>query len=159
MAIRGAEGLSDQEIGELIDRGGRVVVFRYVISVIVITFRRGATVLVRPGQSVSVAGLPYTLLSLTCGWWGFPFGFIFTPIAVFQNLGGGDDVTHQVRSGISGARHALPGPPREGVRVTVAWSDGRSYPGVVLQRRDDQLFVRFTDGRELWVPAEYARPV
>jgi hypothetical protein len=158
MAIKGAEGLGDREIGELIDRGARVVVFRYVISIVVITFRRGATVLVRPGQSVFVAGLPYTLLSLTCGWWGFPFGLIFTPIAVFQNLGGGDDVTAQVRGGVSsGARAPQLGPAGGGGRVEVVWSDGRSYPGTVLQRRDDQVFVRFTDGRELWVPAQYVR--
>jgi hypothetical protein len=98
MAIRGAERMSGQELGQLIDQGARVVVFSYCVSLLIITFRRSATVLVRPGESVTAAGLPYTLLSLCAGWWGFPFGLIFTPIAIIENLGGGKDVTYSVRA-------------------------------------------------------------
>ena len=35
----------------------------------------------------------YTLVSLVFGWWGFPFGLIYTPMALITNLSGGRDVT------------------------------------------------------------------
>jgi uncharacterized protein (DUF58 family) len=107
MAIRGAEGMSDGDLGLLIGQGARVVRFSYCISVLIITFRRSATVLVRPGQSVVAAGLPYTLLSLFAGWWGFPFGLISTPIAIMQNLGGGEDVTGQLRARMDPQAHSF----------------------------------------------------
>jgi len=155
VAIKGAEGLTNRDLAALIDQGARVVVFRYCISIVVITFRRSATVLVRPGQSVKAAGLPYTLMSLALGWWGLPFGLIFTPIAIAQNLSGGTDVTGQMRAAAGGG--ALPGGPPRGAQVQVLWSDGRSYPAGVIEARGDQVYVRFPDGREQWVPAQHVR--
>ncbi len=38
-------------------------------------------------------GFAYTLLSLVAGWWGIPFGLIFTPTAIFTNMRGGKNVT------------------------------------------------------------------
>ena len=38
----------------------------------------------------------FSLLSLFLGWWGFPFGPIFTIWALVVNFGGGRDVTHEV---------------------------------------------------------------
>ena len=43
-----------------------------------------------------VKALPYTLISLAFGWWGFPWGFIYTPMSLATNLGGGKDVTAQL---------------------------------------------------------------
>ena len=155
--------MSGEELAHLIDRGARVVVFSYCISALIITFRRSATVLVHPGQSVVSAGLPYTLLSLVAGWWGFPFGLIFTPIAILSNLGGGKDVTGQVRAScgpqMQMAEPAPSGPPAPpGRSVLVPWSDGQMYPATVLSSRDGQLHLRFGNGHEQWVPANQVRP-
>ena len=156
MAIRGAEGLSDRDIAGLLDQGARIVVFSYCISIVVLTFRRSATVLVRPGQSALSAGLPYTALSFVAGWWGFPFGFIYTPMAIFQNLSGGKDVTDRMRAalGQAPARSAL---PASGRAVVVVWPDGQSYPGMALAERNGQVHVRFGNGRDEWVPADKVR--
>jgi hypothetical protein len=154
MGIKGAEGMTDRDIALVVQQGGRVVVFRYCISLLIITFRQSATVLVRPGQSVAMAGLPYTLLSLCLGWWGFPFGLIFTPITIFHNLGGGTDVTGQFRLALDGRGPALPTP---GTSVVVPWSDGQTYTGTVLDARGDQVYVRFPNGQEQWMPATGVR--
>jgi hypothetical protein len=45
-----------------------------------------------------VKGLPYTLFTLAAGWWGIPFGPIFSVMALFNNLKGGKDVTKEVMS-------------------------------------------------------------
>lgn len=97
MTIAGTEGLTHAEVRQQLAAGARFVVFDYCISVVVLTFRRRSAVhFVRAGESALVKGLPYTLISLCFGWWGFPFGFIFTPMALYTNLSGGRDVTAQM---------------------------------------------------------------
>lgn len=39
---------------------------------------------------------PYSLLSFLFGWWGIPWGFIWTPMALYTNFSGGRDVTQQL---------------------------------------------------------------
>lgn len=95
--IHGIEGMSTAEVLAEVDRGGRFVTYRYCISVIVLTFRRGTEVhFVRPGESAVMKGLPWTLLTLVGGWWGIPFGPIFSIWCLFENLKGGVDVTDKV---------------------------------------------------------------
>lgn len=97
MTIAGTEGLSFEQIREEVTRGGRFVMFDYCISLCVITFRRSSRVFyVRPGKSAFGSALPYSLLSLALGWWGFPFGLVFTPMALLTNLQGGRNVTQTV---------------------------------------------------------------
>ena len=97
MMIKGLEGMSPQDVHAELQRGGKFVVFQYVISVVLMTFRRSSDVYyVRAGESALGKGLPYTLLSLVFGWWGIPWGFIYTPLCLATNLGGGKDVTEQV---------------------------------------------------------------
>lgn len=98
MAIQGLpENITASELYAQVGRGGRFVVFQYCISVLVMTFKRSSDVFyLAPGQSGVRSGLPYTLLSLVVGWWGIPWGFIYTPMVLFTNLTGGKDVTAEV---------------------------------------------------------------
>lgn len=97
MDIKGVDGLSVGEVHDLVRQGGRFVVYSYCISILVMTFKRSTAIhFVRPGDSAVAGGLPYTFLSLFLGWWGIPWGFIYTPMALVQNLGGGKDVTAEV---------------------------------------------------------------
>lgn len=98
MQIQGIEGLSPEDIQRELRNGGKFVVFSYAVSIVVLTFRRKSDVhFLRAGENAVVAGLPYTLLSLFLGWWGFPWGLIYTPMALATNLSGGEDVTTEVR--------------------------------------------------------------
>ena len=36
------------------------------------------------------------MISLVFGWWGFPWGFIYTPMALYTNLKGGKDITKDI---------------------------------------------------------------
>jgi hypothetical protein len=70
--------------------GGRRVVYEYCISCVFLTLRRTSRVhVLRPGESGVLRGLPYTFLSLLLGWWGVPWGLIYTTQAVWRNLAGG----------------------------------------------------------------------
>lgn len=94
MKILGIEGKSPAELQFEIQRGAKLVCYQYCISVIVMTFRRSSDLYFIPaGQSAVAKGLPWTLLSLVAGWWGIPWGPIFTVQSLITNFGGGKDVT------------------------------------------------------------------
>lgn len=80
-----------------INAGGRFVMYQYVISLLVITFRRNSNIyFIRADESRITKGLVFSLLSLFLGWWGIPWGIIYTPAALFNNFSGGKDVTAEV---------------------------------------------------------------
>jgi hypothetical protein len=93
-ASSAVSGMTPQEIALEVQRGGRFVVYQYCISLLVVSFRRNSPVkFVRAGENAAMKGLPFTLLSLLLGWWGIPWGFIYTPQVIYRNLKGGVDVT------------------------------------------------------------------
>lgn len=89
--------MSPENIRDEINRGGRLVIHMYCVSILILTFKRSAPLrLVRAGHSPAAAGWPYLLLTLVCGWWGFPWGPIYTIECLYRNLCGGLDVTDDV---------------------------------------------------------------
>ena len=77
----------------------RLVVFHYCVSLGIVSFKRSSGVkVILPGGSRFLAGLPYTLISICAGWWGIPWGPIWTLQAIGRNLSGGTDVTELVSS-------------------------------------------------------------
>lgn len=95
--IRGTEGMSADQINFEIQRGAKYVLFYYCISILVLTFRRSSDIyFVRAGENRVVKGLPWTVLTLLCGWWGIPWGPIYSVQSLVVNLGGGKDVTQEL---------------------------------------------------------------
>jgi hypothetical protein len=98
MKIKGIDNLSLAEIDAEVEAGGRFVYYQYCISLLLVSFRRASPIVfLRADDRGMVRGLPYTLMSLLLGWWGLPWGVIYTLMAVFSNLAGGHDVTLAVR--------------------------------------------------------------
>uniref|UniRef100_UPI000A60A4BB hypothetical protein n=1 Tax=Clostridium sp. NkU-1 TaxID=1095009 RepID=UPI000A60A4BB len=65
MKIIGANDLSEYEINNELRNGGKLVIYQFCISILVMTFKRGSDIyLIRAGESAFVKGLGYTLLSL-----------------------------------------------------------------------------------------------
>jgi len=55
MKILGIDNLTDQQINEDLQNGGKFVIYRYTISIIILTFRRSSDVhFIRPGQNAVV---------------------------------------------------------------------------------------------------------
>jgi hypothetical protein len=99
--IRGIESLSPSDLDFELQRGARLVLFEYCISIVVLTFRRSSDIyLIRSGESAIGKGLPFTLISLIAGWWGIPWGPIYTVQSLFYNFQDGRDVTEQVRNSL-----------------------------------------------------------
>ena len=100
MQIPGTEGLSPQQIDDEISRGGKFVIYLYTISILVMSWKRSSSVrFIKAGESAAMKGLGYTLLTLVAGWWGIPWGPIFSLQSLFSNLNGGENVTMEVWQG------------------------------------------------------------
>jgi hypothetical protein len=105
LRIEGAEGKSFAEIDAMLREGWKFVFFEYCVSCFVFTLRRPTDViLVPPDKWRWLRGLPFTVLSFFLGWWGLPWGFIYTPIVLFTNITGGCDVTAQTRTWLESHR-------------------------------------------------------
>lgn len=95
--IKNIEGLSVDEINRELNNGAKFVVFQYCISIVIMTFRRGSNVyFIRQGESTINFSLGFTLITLFLGWWGIPWGPIYSIGSIYNNIRGGKDVTQEV---------------------------------------------------------------
>ena len=100
--IIGLDGMQPDQITFELQRGARFVVYTYCISIVAMTFKRGSAVhFVRSGESAMNKGLKYCLVSLLAGWWGIPWGPIWTISSIVSNLRGGKDVTSQIVAAVN----------------------------------------------------------
>lgn len=97
MKINGIDGLSSEQIQQEVQRGARFVMYQYCISVLVMTFKRPSAIYyVRPGEGSVGKGLGFSGLSMLLGWWGVPWGPIYTVQSFWVNFRGGRDVTREI---------------------------------------------------------------
>lgn len=103
MQIHGLENVTPQQLSQEILRGGKFVIFEYCISLVLITFKRPSGIyFIRAGESAASKSITFTLISLVLGWWGFPWGPIYTIASLATNLRGGKDVTMEVMNALDG---------------------------------------------------------
>lgn len=96
-AIKNIEGLTTAQINLELSRGAKFVMYQYTISVILMTYKRSSDIyFVRADENSIAKGLPFTIMSIVMGWWGFPWGPIHTISSLYQNLSGGKDITKDV---------------------------------------------------------------
>ena len=98
MAIVGIEGMSDAQVAEEIRRGARFVIFQYCISIFIMTFKRTSSDVhfVRAGEGTFGKSWGASLVTLLLGWWGIPWGPIYSIQSLWVNANGGHDVTHDI---------------------------------------------------------------
>jgi len=102
MNIRGIEDMSRDQLQHEIERGGRFVIFQYCISIVVLSFKRVSDIrFIKGDESAFRKGAAYSLISLLLGWWGIPWGPIWTISSVITNCRGGRDITPQVVQALS----------------------------------------------------------
>ena len=102
--IIGIDRMDPAELNFELQRGGKFVIYYYCISVIIMTFRRGSDIhFIKAGESSISKGLPWTVLTLLLGWWGIPWGPIWTIQSLVINFRGGKDVTASIVNALSGS--------------------------------------------------------
>jgi hypothetical protein len=92
MTIIGAGQLSEEEIALKLTEGHRLVSYEYCMSFLVVTLKRpSALYLVAPRESDFGNRALFSVVSFFIGWWGFPWGPIYTISTIYRNLSGGHD--------------------------------------------------------------------
>ena len=103
MRIKNIDGLSADMLEQEVSKGGRFIYYAITISLIIVTLKRTSGVyLVRVGENSVIKGIPFTILSVLFGWWGFPFGPKYTIDSIRTNFRGGKNVTDEVMSTVAG---------------------------------------------------------
>ena len=110
LKINGIQGLTGSQLDFELQRGVKFVLYQYCISLLVVTLKRPSDIyFVKGGESSVGKGVPFTLLSLVAGWWGIPWGPIYTIQSVYNNFNGGKDVTQEVAASLKQSA-AVPAP-------------------------------------------------
>jgi hypothetical protein len=109
--IKGIEEMKHGALEFELQRGAKFVLFQYCVSVIVLTFRRPSDIyFLGQGENAVMKGLLFTLLSLAAGWWGIPWGPIYTIQSIYNNSRGGKDVTQAVVNSLRAQAAPAPAP-------------------------------------------------
>ncbi|MBD2768192.1 hypothetical protein IC235_09840 [Hymenobacter sp. BT664] len=100
--IKNLEGLSVADLNRELSNGAKFVVFQYCISIIIMTFKRGSDVyFIKAGESTLKYSIGFTLITFFLGWWGIPWGPIYSVSSLYSNLTGGKDITQNVLASIN----------------------------------------------------------
>jgi uncharacterized RDD family membrane protein YckC len=104
MTIQNLNGRSPDSLKQALQNGSKAVFFMYTISFIVMTLRRNSGIyILEQGEDHWKYSWKYSLISFLLGWWGLPWGFIYTPQALYVNaIDGGKDVTDALLQDLGG---------------------------------------------------------
>lgn len=107
--IKNIEGMSFREIQDQVDQGARFVMFQYTVSIVLATFRRPTDIyFIKAGESTIGKHIGLSALTLVAGWWGIPWGPIYTIGSLYTNFSGGKDMTQEVLAHIRPAEVTNP---------------------------------------------------
>jgi len=100
--IHNIENMTSEDIKREVENGAKFVQFRYCFSVIFLTYRNGGDIyFVRKGDSTIQHSIIYTLITVFFGWWGIPFGPIYTVGVLFNNIKGGKNLTKKIMASMT----------------------------------------------------------
>jgi hypothetical protein len=63
--------------------------YQACVSLVILTLRFRSPRRIVGSRESQRTGVLYTLISAVAGWWGVPWGFVYTPQAIYRNLKGG----------------------------------------------------------------------
>ena len=98
MQINGLEGQSATQLELELNRGGKFVVYLWVVSILIYTWKRPSAIYyIPPGGDRLSPGLLYSAISFFLGWWGI----FYTAESLYKNFTGGEDVATEVRAALA----------------------------------------------------------
>lgn len=88
--------------------GNRYVTIPFVVSIVIMSFQRqmGGVHVVGNGSFPTGPLVGASLITVLFGWWGIPFGIIFSFVSCFHLFKGGRDVTFLVLENVVGPEEA-----------------------------------------------------
>jgi hypothetical protein len=86
--------ITTAELKQKVAAGAKFVTFEYTVSIVFATFKRPSDIyFIDAGESTAKHSWHLSTLTGVMGWWGFPWGPIYTIGTFITNFGGGKDVT------------------------------------------------------------------
>jgi hypothetical protein len=86
--------MTTAELKQKVAAGAKFVQFEYTVSIVVATFKRPTSIyFIDVNESTAKHSWHLSTLTAVMGWWGFPWGPIYTIGTFITNFGGGKDVT------------------------------------------------------------------
>lgn len=79
--------------GEPLSYATRLRVYHVVVSLLVVSFRTRTRPVLHPSRASTATRLASCAVTLACGWWGIPWGPIWTLRAMSRNVRGKDELT------------------------------------------------------------------
>lgn len=105
--IKNIEGLSVADINRELSNGGKFVIYQYCVSILVMTFKRNSSIyFVRPTEMGLKHSFGFTLVTLLFGWWGIPWGPIYSIGSLYTNLSGGKNITNEVLNSLNSVNNS-----------------------------------------------------
>lgn len=99
--LKQTKGFTLNEILSQIEDGARFITYGYCISILALTFRPvSIPYFIKKGEKRNKYQLKYNILTLLFGWWGIPWGPIYSVDMMIINKKGGVDVSESVISKI-----------------------------------------------------------
>ena len=106
--VQGTEGLTLRQVEDDVLKGGRFVMFLWNFSLLVVSFRRGSPLTyIRSDRWTGPQALLWSLPSFFVGWWGIPWGIIFTIQSLYTNCNGGKNLTPAALQSLLGPERAV----------------------------------------------------
>ncbi|HOV26188.1 MAG TPA: S41 family peptidase [Pseudobacteroides sp.] len=95
--IIGINNMTYEQLVNEVNRGARFKYFYTCVSVLIVTNRNISDIYFIPaGESEFNYHFKHSLITLLFGWWGIPWGIIWTISSLANNLNGGEDITQEV---------------------------------------------------------------
>jgi len=95
--IIGLENMTVDQINLELQRGGKFVIFQYCISVFIMTFKRPSDIyFIKVDDGTIGKSIGFSVLTFFFGWWGIPWGPIYSISSLYNNFSGGKNVTQEV---------------------------------------------------------------
>ncbi|WP_281921569.1 hypothetical protein [Flavobacterium collinsii] len=83
----------------MVQQGGKFVVFPYTVSFILMTLKRSSDIyFIKANENTFKYSYGFVFLNLIVGWWGIPWGPIYTIGSAYHHVVGGKDLTQAVLS-------------------------------------------------------------
>ena len=100
--IKNLNDLTTDQVNAELRNGAKFVVFQYCFSIIVMTFRQSSSIyFIRAGESTVKHSILFTLITVFFGWWGIPWGPIYSIGALYTNITGVKDVKPEVLNSVN----------------------------------------------------------
>ncbi len=94
MRIKGINDMTLPDVEAAVGKGAKFVYFEFCISLLIITFRRSSSIyFIKTAKERWLLTAYYDLVTFLLGWWGLPWGLVYTPLALVRNTIGGHNKT------------------------------------------------------------------